>query len=159
MKTSIERGFFNLAAKTILQYSGLLDEDPSILRVARHDVMMREKARGIFVDQDQTTKLNRLACLATLVKLRMRLEDAEQLFFVPHALALQDTTAGRVANLLGALDKQLDFSNVAHRANVEGGLLFGCFAQFLGAAQNLLGAIQQFAIGFLQPLFVVRSLA
>ena len=74
METSIERSFFNLAAKTILQLPSLLDDHILIPRVARHEVVMRDEPRGVFVDQNQTPELDWLACLAPFVKLRVRLE-------------------------------------------------------------------------------------
>ena len=120
---------------------------------------MRNESGGIFIDQNQATELQRLTGLAAFVKLRMGFEDAEQFVFVGNVFALQDTSTRRAANMLGALDKDLDFSNSGNRCEIQFVLVFQGLARFLGTRENSLGASQQLAILVSKSFFVLGSLA
>jgi hypothetical protein len=50
--------------------------------------MVSDKARGVFIDQNQTSVLIRLARFASPIKLRMGLKDAEQLVVVGNLLVV-----------------------------------------------------------------------
>src|SRR3990170_8919865 len=79
VETAIKREVCDSTAKQILNDSCLGHNDIGILCIARKQIVMRDEPCAVFVDQDQPAELIRLGGLASPVKLRMRLEDAEQL--------------------------------------------------------------------------------
>lgn len=95
METAIKRNLFDPILQTQLHRPSLLDRHINVLCVAVHQVLMNDKARGIFIHQQQTTELHRLSSFAAFVKLCVRFKDAEQLVFVGNRFAEQHATPSR----------------------------------------------------------------
>ena len=66
---------------------------------------MCDESGTVFIHQDQTSELHRLARLAAFVQLRVRLEHTEELLFVGHAFLLQHPAASRVLHAFRAGNK------------------------------------------------------
>ena len=100
MKAAIKGYLLDLVLQSQLQRTRLFDRNIHVLCAAVQQVLVNEKARRVFVHQQQTTELHRLAGFAALVELRVWFVNAEQLVFVGDRLALQHAPPSRVAHLL-----------------------------------------------------------
>ena len=114
MEATIERGFLDRSLQTLLHNARLRHDHVAVLLFTLQEIRVRDEARRVLEDQDQPPKLHRLAGLAALVQLRVRLKQAEQLLGVGHLFSLQHAPPGRVAHLLGALQKHADLRQPCH---------------------------------------------
>ena len=89
MKSAIKGSILDFPAKPLLETPHLRHHDLPLLLSLGENLVVADEARRVFHYQRQMSKLHRLAGLAALEQLRLRLEDAEQLLVVGHILSLQ----------------------------------------------------------------------
>ena len=118
MESSIEGRALDPSAQSLLERACLLDDHVAVLRVAWQQMMVRDEPDGVFVHQYQSPELDRFPGLAAFVKLRVRFEDAEELFFVGHAFAQDHPATRRTRHVLGALEIQRPFGQRDAHAGV-----------------------------------------
>jgi len=79
MKSTIKRQTTNPIVEAFLQDLCLLDGHVSVALLARHQIVMLNETRSVFIHQNLTPKLHRFSGFAAFVKLRVWFEHAEQL--------------------------------------------------------------------------------
>ena len=99
MKPAVERCLGDLLLMTLLGDARLLHDHVVIGGDAVQQVVVTDEAGSVFVDQSQAAELIRLACFATAVQLRVRLEQAEQFVFVGNLFTELRAAISGVANL------------------------------------------------------------
>jgi len=109
VKGPIEGGTLNLARHPLLQLGHHRYHHVLIQDAPGHHLVVADKASGILDHQYLVTVLNGVRLLAPLDQLRVRLENAEELFFVGHRFTQQDTPPGCAAHFVRQLQVMLQF--------------------------------------------------
>ena len=78
MKAAIKRQPLNAVVEAFLDDLRFFHGDLRITLIAWHQTTMHDESGGIFIHQDLSSELNRLARFAAFVQLRMWLEHAEE---------------------------------------------------------------------------------
>ena len=160
VKAAVERSTANLAAVALLRDARLLDHHVAVALVAGKEMIMRDEARAILEDQRQASELQRLARLAALVQLCVRLEDAEQLLPVGNRLAFEHPPPRQAADVPRPLEKGFQILVQRQGLRTAAGAVFPQdFAVRLRPRQRRFRQFQQFAVGLLHPLLITIPLA
>src|SRR5664280_1977750 len=152
VKSSVEGRAANPPSVTSLGLASLLDHHVAIALIAWQNVIVRDEACSVLVKQYQASELHRLSRLASLVHLRVRLEDAEQLLAVGNRFAVKHASPRRAADVPRPLQKGVEFVVQRQGLRVGDAPLFQRFAERIGPSANDLRQLQQFAVRPFQSL-------
>jgi len=123
VKAPVEGRPANASSQTLLHAACLVDDHVAVVGVAGEEVGMGDEPRPVLVDEQLTPELHRLGRLAPLVKLRVRLEDAEELLGVGDLLPLQHASPGGAAHLPRSLEEHGQFDVQSEDFGIDRGAL------------------------------------